>query len=207
MKREIIHKTQGGKVTVISFASPQEIQRLAFGRHFGEHPHYRSLYTRRESLVARASQEDTNVVIALSEAETIIGFGVLTYPDPDERWAKLEPKVMMEVKAIEVSRQWRSCGIGKVLAEGMLTHPKVEEKIIYMVGYSWTWDLDGSKMAASQYRKMMLGLFKSYGFVEYKTNEPNVCLSEDNLFMARIGQRVSEKSQDEFKWLCFGFYP
>lgn len=194
-------------MTLRTFASPLEIQRLIFGPQFGEHPHYRSLYTRRESLVARASQKDTNVVLALSGAETIIGFGVLAYPDPDERWAKLEPQMMMEVKAIEVSRQWRSRGLGKAIMEGMLSHPKAEEKIIYMVGYSWTWDLEGSRMTASEYKKMMIRLFQPYGFAEYKTNEPNICLSEDNLFMARIGSRVPESALTDFKWLCFGFYP
>lgn len=207
MREEIILKRQRGEVSIRTFASPQEIQDLDFDQQFSEkHTHYKSLYTRKESLIQRASQEDTNVVLALTDSGSIIGFGVLTYPNPDERWAQLQPHVMMEIKAIEVSREWRSQRIGKAVVEGMLSHPMAEKKILYLVGYFWTWDLEGSKMTASEYKRMMVHLFKPHGFLEYKTNEPNICLSDDNLFMARIGKNVSQKVQNDFKWLCFGLY-
>ena len=155
----------------------------------------------------RASQTDANVVLALANVGSIIGFGVLVYPDPHERWAAFRSQLMMEVKAIEVGREWRGLKIGDALVEGMLSHPKIEEKIAYFVGYHWTWDLEGLKITASQYRKMMVNLFKPYGFVEAETNEPNICLSPDNVFMSRIGKEVSEAARNDFKWIRYGIYP
>jgi acetoin utilization protein AcuA len=200
-------ETPMGTLSVYAFASPDEIRRLSFDGQFGEHPGFRSLYTRRASLIKRAAQEDTNVVLAVTDKKNIIGFGVLACPEPDQRWARLEPKVMMEVKAIEVARDWRQMGVGSVLVKGMLSHPGVEEKIVYFVGFTWTWDLRWTKITASQYRKMMIRLFQPFQFNECKTNEPNICLDADNLFMCRIGKKIDDRLLDEFKWLSFGVYP
>jgi acetoin utilization protein AcuA len=207
MIERIALETPMGKLSIYSFASPDEIRRLSFDRQFSEHRGFRSLYTRGESLIKRATEEDANVVLAVTDKENIIGFGVLAYPGPDERWARLEPRVMMEVKAIEVTRDWRRMGVGSVLVKGMLSHPGVEEKIIYFVGFTWTWDLEWMKMTASKYRKMMVRLFQPFQFNECKTNEPNICLDADNLFMCRIGKNISDRLLDDFKWLSFGVDP
>jgi acetoin utilization protein AcuA len=151
-----------------------------------------------------ADQPDTDVTLALADGNLIVGFGVLAYPEAGERWAELEPQVMMEVKAIESCRTWRSQGLAKGILSMLLHHPLVEDKIVYMVGYSWTWDLDGTKKTAQQYRRMLIELFEPFGFVEYQTNEPNICLKPENVFMGRIGKNVSLAVQNDFKWLRFG---
>jgi acetoin utilization protein AcuA len=147
------------------------------------------------------------VVLAIADSKRIVGFGVLAYPDSEERWAQLEPKLMMEVNAIEVSREWRSKKVARGIVQMMNVHPKIEDKIAYIVGYSWTWDLDGNRMTAQQYRQMMARLFEPFGFEEYQTNEPNICLKPENIFMARIGKNVSKELQNQFKWLRFGMTP
>jgi acetoin utilization protein AcuA len=76
--------------------------------------------------------------------------------------------------------------------------------IVYMVGYSWTWDLDGTGLTAQQYRNMLIRLFSAHGFHEFQTNEPNLCLKPENLFMGRVGSQVSDQMRKAFKWLCFG---
>jgi acetoin utilization protein AcuA len=76
--------------------------------------------------------------------------------------------------------------------------------ITYMVGYSWTWDLDGTGLTAQQYRNMLIRLFGAHGFREFQTNEPNLCLKPENLFMGRVGGEVSDSMRKAFKWLCFG---
>ena len=196
-----------GDVVIRSLCRPDEIRQYDFSSRFGSHAHYRSLYTRRISLENNAAQPDANVTLALAENRQIIGFGVLAYPESDERWAQLEPQVMMEVKAIEVSSDWRSKGLAKKILGLLIGHPLVEEKIVYMVGYSWTWDLDGTRKTAQQYRKMLIRLFDSFGFIEYQTNEPNICLKPENIFMGRVGRHVSPDVQNAFKWLRFGIRP
>jgi acetoin utilization protein AcuA len=207
VQNEIYLATSLGELRIRSFCPPEEIRRLSFDRQFGTHAHYRSLYTKRESLEHKAEQPDTSVVLAIADAEHIVGFGVLAYPDPEERWAGLQPQVMMEVNAIEVSRQWRSRKIAKGIVQMMMVHPLIEEKIGYFVGYSWTWDLDGNQMSAQQYRQMMANLFEPFGFKEYQTNEPNICLKPENIFMARVGEKISKDLQNQFKWLRFGMTP
>jgi acetoin utilization protein AcuA len=206
-QNEIFLSTANGKLRIRSFCTPEDIRRLGFDRQFGTHAHYRSLYTRRESLEQRAELPDASVVLAIADSVHIVGFGVLAYPDPDERWAGLQPQMMMEVNAIEVSRQWRSKKIASGIIQMMMVHPLIEDKIAYFVGYSWTWDLDGNQMSAQQYRQMMAHLFEPFGFKEYQTNEPNICLKQENIFMARIGANVPKEIQDQFKWLRFGMTP
>jgi len=206
-QEEIQLTTSLGAVTIRSFCSSREIRQTIFNPQFSHHAQYRSLYTKRQSLEDNADQPDTNVTLALADVDLIVGFGVLAYPEAGERWAELTPRVMMEVKAIETSRAWRSQGLAKGILSMLLHHPFVEEKIVYMVGYSWTWDLDSSKKTAQQYRQMLIRLFEPFGFVEYQTNEPNICLKPENVFMGRIGKNVAAEVQDHFKWLRFGMSP
>jgi acetoin utilization protein AcuA len=206
-QEEIQLTTAIGAVTIRSFCSAEEIRQAMFNPQFSSHAQYRSLYTKRQSLEDNADQPDTNVTLALADGNLIVGFGVLAYPEAAERWADLEPRVMMEVKAIETSRAWRSHGLAKGILSMLLHHPFVEDKIVYMVGYSWTWDLDGTKKTAQQYRRMLIRLFEPFGFVEYQTNEPNICLKPENVFMGRIGKNVAAALQDHFKWLRFGMSP
>lgn len=205
--QEIILTTPKGEVHVRSFCSPAEIRKCTFDHQFAIHAQYKSLYTSRELLVTSAEQPNANVVLALAEENHIIGYAVLAYPDLGERWADLGPEIMVEVTAIEVSRSWRSFRIAPGLLKMAICHPQVEEKIVYMVGYSWTWDLKGTRKTAQQYRQMLIKLFEPHGFKEYQTNEPNVCLKPENLFMCRVGNNIRQVILYRFKWLRFGLSP
>jgi acetoin utilization protein AcuA len=202
-----IFPTPKGDIRIHSFCRPEQIEQYRFDRYFGISDDFKSLFTRRESLVKSAAREGANVVLALADAKDIIGYGVLDYPDEGERWAEMGAKIMMEIKAIEVCRTWRSVGVAHRIMEMMLVHPQIENKIIYLVGYSWTWDLAGDGINAGQYREKLVELFKSHGFQEYETNEPNVCLKPENFLMGRIGKNISQMIKDRFKWLRFGLTP
>ncbi len=205
--QEVLLATPRADVRIRSFCSAAEIRKCTFDREFTFHADYKSLYTSRELLEKSAEQPDANVVLALAEHNHIIGYGVMAYPDPGERWAELGPGIMMEVTAIEVCRSWRSHKIAASMLKMMVVHPQIEEKIVYMVGYSWTWDLNGTGKTARQYRQMLINLFKPQGFKEYQTNEPNICLKSENLFMCRVGNNIRQVILDRFKWLRFGLSP
>jgi len=189
---DIVLATPKGNVRIRPFCDSEEIRKCTFDRQFAFHDHYRSLYTSRELLEKTAEQPDANIVLALAEHNHIIGYAVLAYPDPGERWAELGPEIMMEVQAIEVCRSWRSFKIAPGLLKMVVRHPHIEEKIVYMVGYSWTWDLNGTRETAQLYREMLINLFKPQGFKEYQANEPNICLKSENLFMCRVGNKISQ---------------
>jgi len=198
---------QKGVLRICGFCTPEALRAYRFDGQFGMFARYKSLYTRRESLEKIAAGKDAHVVVALEGGETIVGFGVLAYPDPGERWAKLAPEALMEVKALEVCRRWRGKGVARSMLTLLLSDPPVEEKIVYLVGYAWTWDLDGTGLSAQQYRNMLIRFYESAGFEEYQTNEANICLKAENFFMGRIGKKVSPERITQFKWLRFDIYP
>ncbi len=198
-----IHDTQ---ICIRTCCKADEIKSYSFDPQFGMHAQYKSLYTKRESLETNAAKKNANVTLALEE-KNIIGFGVLNYPEAGERWEALGKGVMMEVKAIEVCRRYRSLGVASQVLEMVVMPELARELIIYMVGYSWTWDLDGTGHSALGYRNMLIRLFEPFGFQEMQTNEPNICLKPENLFMARIGADVTTEMQQKFKWLRFGVSP
>lgn len=205
--REIKWTTPKGELRIRCGATPEEIRTYTFDKQFGTFAQFRSLYTKRETLEEIAGHDGANVALALTETDTIIGFGVLDYPEPNERWVKLGPKMMMEVKAIEVCRDWRAGHVADAILGMLAKHSLIEEMVAYMVGYSWTWDLDGTNKTAQAYRNILLHLFASHGFVEMQTNEPNICLKPENLFMARVGKELSDEIVKQFKWLRFGISP
>lgn len=169
---------------------------------FQTYPKYRPIVTRKEHLSKVLEKEDSNLCLALN-GTLIVGIGILEYPEPEERWSRLG-KWMMEVSVVEVIKEFRGMGLAKRLLGCSTDHPLKEQKILYMVGYSWTWDLKGSGLKVMEYREMLIHLFGSEGFRIYQTNEPNVLLRPENLFMARIGAEVPEEIVRAFKLLRFG---
>jgi acetoin utilization protein AcuA len=202
-QEKILSHDTGQEVRLRSFCQAEEIREYTFDKQFGTHAQYRSIYTKKETLASNALEDGANVSLAIVD-NRIIGFGVLNHPEPEDRWNELGTGIMMEVKVIEVARNWRSSGIAQGLLEMLTSDPLVEKMIVYMVGYSWTWDLDGTQKSAQAYRNMMIRLFEPFGFKELQTNEPNVCLKPENLFMGRIGEDVPEEIRTRFKWLRFG---
>jgi acetoin utilization protein AcuA len=203
LPKETVLTTPNGDVRIRSFCGPDEIMQYGLDREFSDTGDYKSIFTRKESLAQMARQAGANVVLALVENRNIVGLGVLAEPDPKERWTRLGPGLMMEVKAIEVCRRWRSVGIAPRVIKMLLDHPRIEDVIVYLVGYSWTWDLKGAQKSAEAYSQMLIHMFTPFGFQRYETNEPNVCLKPENILMGRMGSNVSQRVRDRFKWLRY----
>ena len=197
-QKKIGRDTSRGKVKITSFCNPHQIASLSFTEMGAQYPRYRPIISKKEHLMRICSQPDVNVTIASSSRGEIVGIGLLQYPAPDDRWNRVGERLMMEVSAVEVNRAWRSMGIAQKIAELVVDHPLKEDLILYMVGYSWTWDLDGTQMQVMDYRNMLVKFGHNHGFKIYQTNEPNVLLRPENLFMARIGDHVSEEIKRTF---------
>ena len=202
-QKSIEWQTERGKVTISSFCSPDDIESLSFKETHMKYARYRPIVSKKQTLIKAASQPDTNVSLAFTVDGKIIGIGILEYPARDERWARVGDRIMMEVSIIEVSRPWRSMGISKEILRILMDNPFKEDRIIYMVGYSWTWDLDDKSMSGMVYRDMLIGLFSQQGFKTFPTNEPNIMMRPENLFMARVGVNISEDIQKRFKLVRF----
>ena len=198
-------ETDQGTISVASFYTPENIAKLSFKRSFPMHPHYNPIISSKESFMRIAADPEANVTLATSPDGDIVGFGILQYPAPDERWVRVGERVMMELSVIEVSRDWRSGGLASKILEYALDHPLKEDKIFYMVGYSWTWDITGSGLQIMAYRDMMIGLFGRFGFTLRQTNEPNIMMRPENMFMVKIGSHVTEEVRKRLKQVQFNF--
>ena len=194
--------TKNGCFTVRSFCTPRQIEKLSFITppvHGSSPP----LVVDKEKLIKTASRKDVNVTLAFREDGVIAGLGILEYPAPQDRWNLVGDRVMMEVSIIEVRRPWRGNGLAQNILHLTVDHPTAENRIFYMVGYSWTWDLNGNNDTAMEYRNALIQLFSGEGFNIFQTNEPNVMLRPENLFMARIGSAVSSEMVYRFKLTRF----
>jgi len=202
-QKQVEWSTRRGKVIVSSFCGADEIASLSFIEAYTKYAGYRSIVSKKETLIKASLQPDTNVTLAFTPDGTIVGFGILEYPHPGERWQRVGDRIMMEVSVIEIGRPWRSLGISGKILQLLVDHPLREERIFYMVGYSWTWDLE--RISAMDYRNMLIDIFSQQGFQTFKTNEPNIMMRPENLFMARIGDTISESILKNFKEVRFDF--
>jgi acetoin utilization protein AcuA len=203
IQKRIESATRRGKVLISSFCGADEIASLSFIKAYTKYAGYRSIVSKKETLIEAALHPDTNVTLAFTSDGKIVGFGILEYPHPGERWQRVGDRIMMEVSVIEIGRPWRSLGISGKILQLLVDHPLKEERIFYMVGYSWTWDLEG--ISAKDYGNMLIGIFSHQGFQTFRTNEPNIMIRPENLFMARIGKHISESIQQRFKQVRFDF--
>ncbi len=203
----VVYPTDRGTVTIRSFVSPEEIHGLSFGMGTRDFARYRPLITGKEDLVQAAEAGKTNVTLAITRGGVIVGAGILEPPRPGERWGRLEETPVMEVSIIEVSRSWRGCRLAGPILRLLVDHPCREKRILYMVGYSWTWDPAWNDLTTMAYRDMLIRLFAGQGFHIFQTNDPNVMLRPENVFMARIGADVSDASRKRFQRIRFGLNP
>jgi len=202
LKADILD-TPNGTITICHKCAPCLFSTLQLDPGLGNFSHYSSIILKLEVFEKIASAREGRVALALVENNTVVGYLACWYPDRGERWSKLG-ELMYEMGAVEVSRNFRHVGIARRLISCILADDFFEDRIAYMNGFSWHWDLDGSGLNMAEYRKMVMSLLKVHGFQEFYTNEPNVALRQENVFMARIGSRVSAAQQQRFRNLRFG---
>ena len=200
---QVFESTDRGTLSIIPRCPPKLFAHLELDDGLGSFAHYSSIINKLEVFEKVAAEEGGRVTLALIDGKTIVGYGACWHPGADERWSKLG-KLMYEMGALEVGRNFRSLQVGKRIFQAVMEDDFFEDKIAYMNGFSWHWDVDGSGLTLAQYRRMMIHLLKDHGFQECFTNEPNIALRQENFFMVRIGSRVSDEDRKRFRDLRFG---
>lgn len=198
-----LQETDRGRLCIIPPCPPAFFAGLELDAGLGRFSHYSSIINKLEVFEEIAADRDGRVAVALVGPTILVAYAACYYPSKGDRWSKLGD-LMYEMGALEVSRNYRGTGLAKRLFAVLMEDDFFEDKIAYMNGFSWHWDLDGSGLTLSQYRSMMMKLLRAHGFTECYTNEPNVALREENFFMVRIGSRVSEEDCKRFRNLRFG---
>lgn len=183
--------TKKGQLLLRDFCPPSLVERLrpesglrAFAR-LPEREH--------QLLIGIAKSPDCALTLAHTQMGEIVG--EVTIAPADDWWEGLEN--VYEV-AIEVSSNWRGTGIATQLLAFALELDALEDMILFALGLSWHWDMEGLGISSYRYRSLIAGLFGSQGFVEYPTTEPNIRMEPTNILLARIGRRVDQRVANQF---------
>jgi len=198
----ILWETPRGTLRLVPRCPPEVFSRLELDKGIGNFAHYSSIIQKMEVFRRVASQKDGRVALAVVGERLIAAYLACWYPSPEDRWSRLG-ELMYEMGAIEVSRNFRNMGIAAKMFLMTMEDDFFEDKIAYMNGFSWHWDLDGSGLTMAQYRAMIVNMLSKAGFEEMYTNEPNIALRQENVFMARFGSRVSGRDKARFRDLRF----
>ena len=134
-------ETEQGTITIRSFCTPDTLEPLSFRKMKEEYEEGRPILYDKESLIGAALNVGANVCVASTDQREIVGCGILEPPRAGDRWLDVGDGAMLEVSVIEVSRSWRLMGLAKEVLRLLVDHPSKANHILYMVGYSWTWDL------------------------------------------------------------------
>lgn len=153
------------------------------------------------ALMDIANLSEGKVYIAYHK-NTIIGYITFHYPE-FERWAQSGLPCLLELGAIEVSRQWRGNGISSELVSIPFDTDFMEDHIIVSMECYWFWDLQGSNLSVYEYRRLMENLLARSSFKTTITDDPDVCSHPANLLSVRLGSRVPEETRTTFSGICY----
>jgi GNAT superfamily N-acetyltransferase len=146
-----------------------------------------------ELLLNIARSPDCALTLAHTPSGEIVG--QVTLAPGDEWWGELEN--VYEV-AIEVSSNWRGMHIAEQLLAFALELDALEDMILFALGLSWHWDLEGMKVPLYRYRKLIARLFATQGFVEHATTEPDISMEAGNILLVRVGKNVDQHVVRQF---------
>lgn len=157
---------------------------------------FRTPEKQKEALTAIANLPEGMIYIARSGNE-IIGYITFNYPEEYSRWSR-HPRIL-ELGGIEISPDWRSCGIGKTLLKEAFANPVMDGYIVVAIEFCWHWDLKGSNLSIYEYQRMLTKLFGSVGLLKRKTDDPDIKEHPANVLMARAGKNVSLEELNLFE--------
>ncbi|MCL5289829.1 MAG: GNAT family N-acetyltransferase [Eubacteriales bacterium] len=161
---------------------------------------FRPAHIQKKALTQIASGEIEKVFIAVSQ-EKIIGYVAFHLPHEMTRWSKLP--FIIELGAIEISPNWRYCGVAKALMIAAAAHGFMENHVVTSLEYAWHWDLKGTGLDMFSYQNVLYRLFSPVGFEVFCTDDPDIIEHPANIFMARIGKNITEEKKEQFMDLLF----
>ncbi len=186
------YQTPQGKLIIETHCSPERLQAMELAEGMGIFWHG-DVRRQKEALVNIARQPESNVVVAHTEDDTIVGFLTILRPDPNERWGRDRIPGLLELGGIEVAPAWRGLGIARKLLEAAFGSGEYDDRIVFATAYSWCWDLEGLGLSISQYRQMLANIFAAFGFETYVTDDPNIRCYPGNVLAARVGPKAPLK--------------
>lgn len=179
-------ETARGNILLRDFCPPSLVERLTIDS--GLHAFAR--LPEREHQLLRSIAKSPDCALALAHTSTGEIIGQVTIAPIDDWWRGLENAYEV---AIEVSSHWRGLSIAHHLLSFALELDAVEDMILFALGLSWHWDMEGLGMTPYKCRQMIVRLFASQSFVEYHTAEPDIMMEPANVLLVRVGKNVDQR--------------
>jgi acetoin utilization protein AcuA len=192
-------KTPHGNLIIEGPISPEKLASFEFHHDLTA---FRPPTAQQQALIEIANLDEGRIIIA-RKRNIIIGYITYLYPDPLERWSEGKMSNLIELGAIEVAQEFRSCSVGKNMLLVSMMDDAMEDFIIITTEYYWHWDLKGTGLNVWEYRKIMEKVMKVGGLEWYATDDPEICSHPANCLMAKIGKRVDNESIQKFDRLRF----
>lgn len=199
-------RTARETVRIIARATPLQVRSwrmdAGLGLFWNRHPE-----RQHRALMEIAAMPQGRVIVALTPPDVIVGFLTFHPPSPLSRWGQANLAGLVELGGIEVSPPWRRQGLARGMLVAAFADQEYDDKIVIATGLNWCWDLQGTGLSLGEYQKMLMGLFRAFGFAPYSTDDPEIARYPGNGLVARIGPWVSLTLREAFTALCFTEHP
>lgn len=189
--------TPDGKVSIEGPVSREYLETLDINKFLSN---FRVPSRQKEALILVANSPEGQVYIARNQNE-IVGYVSFHYPSEYTRWSR-HPRIL-ELGAIEVSREWQRKGIGYLLLRAAYMNKIMEEYVVITTEFYWHWDLMGCGLSVWEYKKMLVKLFGSVGFKRRRTDDPEILEHPANMLMVRFGSKIPDSYIKAFEDLTY----
>ena len=189
--------TPGGPVAIEGPVERDYIASLTIDENLNN---FRNPTRQKEALMIVADLPEGLVYIA-RQGRTIIGYLNFHYPSRYSRWSR-HPRVL-ELGAIEVSKQWQRKGTATALLQEAFKNEAMEDYVVIINEFHQHWDLKGTKLNFWNYRKMLTKMYIRMGFKRKHTDDPEILEHAANMLLVRIGKNLNEayiKAIDELAY-------
>jgi acetoin utilization protein AcuA len=129
-------------------------------------------------------------VFIVESGHVIVGYVIFCPPDEYLKWGNDQIPGLLELGAIEISPNWRHEGLGIKLLREVFKTDIFEDYLIISMEYYWHWDTDKSELSLWEYRNMLARVLGTFGFEQWKTDDPDITSHPANTFMVRAGRRI-----------------
>src|SRR5437764_1508960 len=141
-------ETSAGPLLLRDFCPPSFVERLV--PDSGLHAFARLPEREHQLLLNLAKSPDCALALAHTPKGEIVA--QVTLVPGDEWWDGFEN--VYEV-TIEVSSNWRHMGLAHSILEFALALDALEDMILFAMGLSWHWDIEGLNISVYSYRKLI----------------------------------------------------
>lgn len=193
----MVQSTLASEVSILPCVAPETVASLAFSPSLQA---FRPAEHQQKALVQVAGMPGSCVSLAV--CQQVVGYSSIRLAEAGERW-RVAGEWIYELGAIEVAPDFRKRHLASRLLGASFAGGKFEELVVIARIYVWHFDLANTGLLPHQYRQLLLNLYRKFGFIPLATDDPEIMRSSENLFMARIGSRLSQERIEEFYRILF----